>query len=124
MNRQLNIIATDIQFIIFNLQICLPWLFTTKNAYITQCLLRLDGIILGGLFLTYFFCFVPESPYSSDTASSILLVAWYSNCCSAAIAPSQQWLQKLVFVQLHRSLDYSYSPKNCCCNGVLRLNTM
>ena len=31
--------------------------------------------------------------------------------------------QKLAVVQLHRSLhfdlDYSYSPSNCCCDGVL-----
>ena len=44
---------------------------------------------------------VPESPYSSDAASSSLLVAWY---LKQLVAPSQRWLQKLVVVQLHRSL--------------------
>ena len=44
-----------------------------------QCLLRVDGSILAGVFLTSFFCVVPESPYSSDAASSSLLVVWYSN---------------------------------------------
>ena len=48
-----------------------------------QCLLRVDGSILAGV-LTSFFCVVPESPYSSDAASSSLLVAWYLNCISAA----------------------------------------
>ena len=49
---------------------------------------------------------MPKSPYSSDAASS-LLVAWYSNCSSASSSTKSQWLQKLVFVQLHRSLDYT-----------------
>ena len=40
-----------------------------KNAYSTlQCLLRVDGNILAGVFLTSFFCVVPESPFSSDAA--------------------------------------------------------
>ena len=82
-------IATDIQFHIFNFQICLPWLFTKKKELIVhiQCLLRVDGSIVAGVFLTSFFCVVPESPYSSDTSSS-LLVAWYSNCFSAASSTS------------------------------------
>ena len=49
-----------------------------------QCLLKVDGSILTGVFVTSFFCVVPESPYSSDAASSSLLVAWYLNCFSAA----------------------------------------
>ena len=48
-----------------------------------QCLLRVDGSILAGIFLTSFFYVVPGSPYSSGAASSSLLVAWYSNCFSA-----------------------------------------
>ena len=61
-----------------------------------------------------------ESPYSSDTASGSLLVAWYSNCFSAAGSTSgfRNW-------QLFSSIDlcavvsnYSYSLSNCCCNGV------
>ena len=51
-----------------------------------QCLLRVDGSIVAGVFLTSLFCVVPESPYSSDAASSSLLVAWYLNCFSAAVA--------------------------------------
>ena len=48
-----------------------------------QCLLGVDGSLVAGVFLTSFFCVVPESPYSSNVASSSLLVAWYSNCFSA-----------------------------------------
>ena len=55
-----------------------------KRIVHIQCLLRVDGSIVAGVFLTSFFCVVPESLYSSDTASSSLLVAWYSNCFSAA----------------------------------------
>ena len=62
-------------------QICLPWLFTAKMLTVhIQCLLRVGGSILAGVFLTSFFCFVPESSYSSNASSSSLLVAWYSNC--------------------------------------------
>ena len=92
------------------------------NIVHIQCLLRVDGSILAGVFLSSCFCVVPKSPHFSDTASSSLLAAWYSNCSSAASSTKSQWLQKLVFVQLNRSLDYSYSPVNCCCNAALRLN--
>ena len=62
-------------------QIYLPWLFTTKMLTVhIQCLLRVGVSILPGVFLTSFFCVVPESSYSSNTSSSSLLVAWYSNC--------------------------------------------
>ena len=83
-------IATDIQFHVFNFQICLPWLFTKKRELIVhiQCLLRVDGSIVAGVFLISFFCVVPESPYPSDAASSSLLVAWYSNYFSAASSTS------------------------------------
>ena len=82
-------IATDIQFHIFNFKICFPWLFTKKELIVhIQCLLRVDGSIVADVFLTSFFCFVSESPYSSDAASSSLLVAWYSNCFSAASSTS------------------------------------
>ena len=79
-------IATDNQFHVFNFQICLPWLFTKELIVHELCLLRVNGSIVAGVFLTSFFCVVPESPYSSDAASSSLLVAWYSNCFSAAVA--------------------------------------
>ena len=36
----------------------------TVHVYI-QCLLGVDGNILAGVFLTSFFCVVPESSYSS-----------------------------------------------------------
>ena len=39
-----------------------------------QCLLRLDGTIMAGVFLTSSFCVVPESSGSSNTASSSLFV--------------------------------------------------
>ena len=98
-----------------------------------QCLLRVDGSILAGVFLTSFFCVVPESPFSSDAASSSLLVAWYLNCFSTTSSTESTVASETGVVQLHRSipmlwfqtnLDYSYSPSNCCCNGVLRLYTM
>ena len=54
------------------------------HVYI-QCLLRVDGNILAGVFLTSsFFCVVPESSYSSNAAINSLLAAWSSNCSSAA----------------------------------------
>ena len=53
-----------------------------------QCLLRVDGSIVAGVFLKSFFCVVPESPYSSGAVSSSLLVPWYSNCFSAASSTS------------------------------------
>ena len=49
-----------------------------------QCLLRVDGSILAGVFLTPFFCVVPESSYSSNAAITGLLVAWSPNHCIAA----------------------------------------
>ena len=61
------------------------------HVYI-QCLLRVDGSILAGVFLTSSFCVVPESSYSSSTAISSLLVAWSSNCCIQLVAPSHWWL--------------------------------
>ena len=60
-----------------------------KNAYSTQCLLRVHGSILAGV-LASGFCVVPKSPYSCNT---------------------MLWCQT--------DLDYSYSLSNCCCNGVL-----
>ena len=39
-----------------------------------QYLLRIDGSILAGVFLTSPFCVVPESSGSSNTASSSLFV--------------------------------------------------
>ena len=53
-----------------------------------QCLLRVDGSVVAGVFLTSFFYVVAESPYSSGTACSSLLAAWYSNCFSAASSTS------------------------------------
>ena len=47
-----------------------------------QCLLRVDGSILAGVFLTSSFCVVPESSYIFLQCS--LLVAWYLNCSIAA----------------------------------------
>jgi len=64
---------------------------TTKMLLVhVQSLLRVDGSILAGVFLTSFFCVVPESPYSTDAAiSSLLVVAWYLNCISAASSTKQ-----------------------------------
>ena len=39
-----------------------------------QCLLRIDGSIMAGVFLTSSFCVVPESSGSSNAASSSLFV--------------------------------------------------
>ena len=66
-------IATDIQFHVFKF-VCHGYLQKKLIVHI-QCLLRVDGSLVAGVFLTSFFCVVPESPYSSDAASSSLLVA-------------------------------------------------
>ena len=94
-----------------------------------QRLLRVDSSILAGVFLTSFFCVVPESPYSSDAASSSLLVAWYSNCFSATgstISLRNWWLHRSLCcgVNCQTNLCCSYSPSTCCCNNVLRLNAI
>ena len=92
-----------------------------------QCLLRVDGSTLAGVFLTSSFCVVPESSYSSNEASGSLLVAWYTQ---TLVAPSQQCMASFQTSALEvatelavvhaapqtpmRSfqthLDYSYSP--------------
>ena len=49
--------------------------YKTKMGIIhIQYLLRIDGSILAGVFLTSPFCFVPESSGSSNAASSSLFV--------------------------------------------------
>ena len=72
-------IATDIQFHIFNFQMVIYKKKMPVRCIVhIQCLLKVDGSIVAGVFSTSFFCVVPESPYSSDPASSRLLVAnWY-----------------------------------------------
>ena len=62
-----------------------------------QFLLRVDGSILAGVFLTSsFFCVVPESSYSSNEESSSLLVAYSSNCSVQLVALSEcGFIQKL-----------------------------
>ena len=103
---QLNTINTDIQFLNL-LAMATKCLYYTYNVYLKLMI----ASILAGIFLTSFFRAVPESPYSSDAASRSLLVASYSNCFSAAIvAPSQQWLQKVAVVQLHRFLCCGVKP--------------
>ena len=83
-----------------------------------QCLLRVDGSTLAGVFLTSSFCVVPESSYSSNEASGSLLVAWYTQ---TLVAPSQQCMAsfqtsalevatELVVVQLHRPLCVRFKP--------------
>ena len=59
-----------------------------------QCLLRVDGSILAGVFLTFSFCVVPESSYSSNAAISSLLVAW---SLLKLVVPSQWWLHSKNF---------------------------
>ena len=83
-----------------------------------QCLLRVDGSTLAGVFLTSSFCVVPESSYSSNEASGSLLVAWYTQ---TLVAPSQQCMAsfqasalevatELAVVQLHRPLCVRFKP--------------
>ena len=114
--------ATDIQFHVFNFQICLPYsYFLQKKKLIVhiQCVLRVDGSIVAGVFLTSFFCVVPESPYSFDAANS-LLVAWYSNCSySSTCGFRSWWLFSSIdpyMLWFQTNLGHSYSPPNCCCN--------
>ena len=40
-----------------------------------QCLLRVDGRILAGVFLTSFFYVVPESPFSSDAVTKPISIS-------------------------------------------------
>ena len=99
-----------------------------------QCLLRVDGSTLAGVFLTSSFCVVPESSYSSNEASGSLLVAWYTQ---TLVAPSQQCMAsfqtsalevatELAVVQLHRPLCvrrhcvcYLCAQKGCLGHGSL-----
>ena len=82
-----------------------------KNAYSTHTMFTYVElvVILAGVFLKSFFCVLPGSSYSSDPASSSLLVAWYSTAVVQLVAPGQQWLQKLT-VQLHSSLRCGVRP--------------
>ena len=73
-------IATDIQFHVFNFQNLLALVIYKKKAYSAHTIELMVALWLVSSSLTSFFCVVPESPYSSDAASSSLLVAWYSNC--------------------------------------------
>ena len=105
-----------------------------------QCLLRVDGSTLAGVFLTSSFCVVPES-YSSNEASGILLVAWYTQTQVSTESTVHGFIPNFCTRGGHRTggcsapqtsmslfqtdLDYSYPP--CIkqfCNGVLRLNTL
>ena len=118
MLEQLSI-ATDIQFHVFKFA-CHVYLQKKLIVHI-QCLLRVDGSLVAGVFLTSFFCVVPESPYSSDAASSSLLVAWYSNCFSAGSTTSgfrNWWLFSSIdpYAVFQTNLGHSYSLSNCCCN--------
>ena len=92
-----------------------------------QCLLRIDGSILAGVFLTSSFCVVSESSGSSNAASSSLFVhvelGTYSNCSSAAnrtestvhgffqrLAYYRRQPQTLAVVQLRRSIHCGVKP--------------
>ena len=71
-------IATDFQFLFyFQLSLNLPWSFTKQKMDIVHShtsVLRIDGSILAGVFLTSSFCVVPESSGYSNAASSSLFV--------------------------------------------------
>ena len=69
-----------------------------------QCLVRVSGSILAGVFLTSFFCVVLEYSYFSDAASSSLLVPWHLNCSSAASSTKSTVASETGVVLLHRSL--------------------
>ena len=116
---------------------------TKMGSSKTQCLLRIDGSVMAGVFLTSSFCVVPESSGSSNAASSSLfvhvelctqtglveLIALSQQCTASfkhlhIIGGSRRYWQ--LFSSVHpytlrcqTNLDYSYSPSNCCCNGVL-----
>ena len=85
-----NISHSDFQFLFltFTFQICL---YSHKMHVVhIICLLRVDGSILAGVFLTSSFCVVPESSYSSNAASSSLLVACTQTALVQLVAPRQQ----------------------------------
>ena len=101
-----NTIATDIQsiFSTFHFQIYLLWSFTTKLLILQiQCLFRVGSSILAGVFLTSFvLCLNLHIPQMQQVAAY-----WQLGTQTALVqlvGTSQQWLQKLGVVQLHRSL--------------------
>ena len=117
----LRTLATDIQFQVllsnFHISNLLVIVIYMHIVHI-QCLLRVDGSTLAGVFLTSSFCVVPESSYSSNEASGSLLVAWYTQ---TLVAPSQQCMAsfqtsalevatELAVVQLHRPLCVRFKP--------------
>ena len=55
-----------------------------------QCLLRVDGSILAGVFLTSSFCVVPESSYSSNAVISSLVIVQllYCSCSTESMVTS------------------------------------
>jgi len=78
-----------------------------------QCLLRIDGSILPGVFLTSSFCVVPESSgFQLNAASSFVHVelgTW--NCSSAANTMSQQCTAS--FKDLHTMLEAAPDTGGC-----------
>ena len=67
----------DVQFVLFStFTEFANVIYKTKMSIVhIQCLLRIDGSILPGVFLTSSFCVVPESSdFQSNAASSSLFV--------------------------------------------------
>ena len=65
-----------------------------------QCLLQVDGSILAGVFLTSSFCVVPESSYSSNTASGIATPGHTRACAHVKFAGARVKMKAKVKDQL------------------------
>jgi len=69
-NWQLNSIPTDIQFLIFNFQVYLPWLLKPKMLIVhVQCLLRVDGSIMAGVLTLCCNCLNLHIPLTQQVAA-------------------------------------------------------
>ena len=73
-----------------------------------QCSLRVDGGILAGVFLTFSFCVVPESSYSSNTVISLQIALLQ------LVAPSQWWLHSKTNGDSHRNW-WLFSSRSSLC---------
>ena len=90
-----------------------------------QCLLRIDGSIVAGVFLTSFFlCVVPESPYNIIPLAQQVAAYWQLGTRTAlvqlvapvALETGGCSAPQIPMLWFQTNLGHSYSPSNCCCN--------
>ena len=99
----------------FKFQICLPLSFATKLLILhIQCLFRVGGSILGGVFLTSLF----ESSYSSDAVrkqQSIGSLELKLLQCSLQHQVNSGFRNWWLFSSIHSSLCCGVKPITCTC---------